>query len=174
MKLRFEHRSKFNIVVHATLDHNHFMGPYVSIVHYLKVGKIVLLLISPAIFWTCMCPVFVRPNSPVRPRFKSVGLHDAQKSTASMSYDYAACQRSLEYLFRLDAIGKIKFLIQFRIFKAQVPPSEKEETVLQNHIEAIDIHLYIATLKLIPAFGQYTRSAVVITNPQPHWEKKCS
>ncbi|GFY31381.1 hypothetical protein TNCV_4989401 [Trichonephila clavipes] len=37
-----------------------------------------------------------------------------------MSYDYAACKRSIKCLFGLGAHGKIKYLEQFRTGRAQV------------------------------------------------------
>ncbi|GFW58954.1 hypothetical protein TNCV_2830601 [Trichonephila clavipes] len=44
----------------------------------------------------------------VRPRPKSVDFHDAEKSTVAMSYDYTECKRSLECLFDLSVLNKIK------------------------------------------------------------------
>ncbi|GFY25580.1 hypothetical protein TNCV_2487001 [Trichonephila clavipes] len=38
------------------------------------------------------------------------GFSLCRKSAASMSYDYADCKRSLQYLFGLGALAKIKFL----------------------------------------------------------------
>ncbi|GFX71151.1 uncharacterized protein TNCV_3649161 [Trichonephila clavipes] len=37
-----------------------------------------------------------------------------------MSYDYTACKKSLECLFGLGALGKIKFFVRFRIVRAMV------------------------------------------------------
>ncbi|GFX96412.1 hypothetical protein TNCV_2055291 [Trichonephila clavipes] len=65
-----------------------------------------------------------------------------------MPYDFAACQRSLECMFGLGALGKIKFPMQFYIVRAQIPPSV-EDTGRQNYnvCAAIGIHLYGAALK---------------------------
>ncbi|GFW08049.1 uncharacterized protein TNCV_2978171 [Trichonephila clavipes] len=57
-----------------------------------------------------------------------------------MSYDYAKCERSLECLFGFVTLGKIKFLVRFRILRAQGPASE-DETGHQNYLCAIDISL---------------------------------
>ncbi|GFX43502.1 hypothetical protein TNCV_4875221 [Trichonephila clavipes] len=43
-----------------------------------------------------------------------------------MSYDYAPCSRSLDCLFGLGSLGKIKFQERFRFVRAQVPLSGKE------------------------------------------------
>ncbi|GFX86245.1 hypothetical protein TNCV_2561271 [Trichonephila clavipes] len=43
-----------------------------------------------------------------------------------MSYDYAAYKKSLECLFGLGALDKIKLLLLFHIVRVQVPPSGEE------------------------------------------------
>ncbi|GFY07543.1 uncharacterized protein TNCV_3650501 [Trichonephila clavipes] len=63
-----------------------------------------------------------------------------------MLYGYAAHKGSLECLFDLGVLGKIKSLVQIRIVRAQVPPSG-EEIRHQNYIVEIGIHLDGATLK---------------------------
>ncbi|GFW63719.1 hypothetical protein TNCV_4940111 [Trichonephila clavipes] len=63
-----------------------------------------------------------------------------------MSCDYATCKRSLERLFGLGALGKIKFLLQFGIVRAQGPPSG-EETERQNYLRHLLFHLHGAALK---------------------------
>ncbi|GFX55231.1 hypothetical protein TNCV_1156881 [Trichonephila clavipes] len=60
---------------------------------------------------------------------------------------------SLECLFGLGAVGKIKLLVQFPIVRAQIPSSE-EETKRPNNIAAIGIYRYGAKLKVIPAPGE--------------------
>ncbi|GFV38387.1 hypothetical protein TNCV_4958301 [Trichonephila clavipes] len=61
-----------------------------------------------------------------------------QKLTAPRSYDYVAFKRSLECLFGLGALGKIKFLVPFHIVRAQVTSSVEEKTGHQNYIVVID------------------------------------
>ncbi|GFT89188.1 hypothetical protein TNCV_3085651 [Trichonephila clavipes] len=63
-----------------------------------------------------------------------------------MSHDYVACSKSLDCLFGLLALGKINFLVQFRIVRAQVPLSG-EETGSQYYIAAVGIYPYGAALK---------------------------
>ncbi|GFX26619.1 hypothetical protein TNCV_4536301 [Trichonephila clavipes] len=53
-----------------------------------------------------------------------------------MSHDYTACERSLECLFGLSALGKIKYQYRFALSRAQVPPSE-EETGCQNYLRQL-------------------------------------
>ncbi|GFS57275.1 hypothetical protein TNCV_491681 [Trichonephila clavipes] len=54
-----------------------------------------------------------------------------------MTYDYVACKRSLECMFGLGVLNRIKFLKQVRIVRAQVPPSE-EETGHQNYLRQMN------------------------------------
>ncbi|GFU82286.1 hypothetical protein TNCV_3195581 [Trichonephila clavipes] len=68
------------------------------------------------------------PQEPIQMIFESM----PKKSTAVMSYDYAASKRSLDCLLGLSALGKIKILVQVCTVRAQVPPS-REETGRQNH-----------------------------------------
>ncbi|GFW20643.1 hypothetical protein TNCV_1048661 [Trichonephila clavipes] len=51
-----------------------------------------------------------------------------------------------EGLFGLGALGKIKFLVQLSIVRAQVPPSG-EETRSQNYLPRLVYHLHDAALK---------------------------
>ncbi|GFW93750.1 hypothetical protein TNCV_4542771 [Trichonephila clavipes] len=81
-----------------------------------------------------------------------------------MSYDYAACLRTLGCRFGLDARGKIKFLAPFRIVVPQVPLL-REETSRENYI--VDIG---ATLKIDTSSRERSRSEMVNTKPQPRWE----
>ncbi|GFW29701.1 hypothetical protein TNCV_3935681 [Trichonephila clavipes] len=53
--------------------------------------------------------------------------------------------------FDLGTFGKIKFLVQLRIVRAQVL-SSREETGSQNYIEAIGIYLFGSTLKSDTSF----------------------
>ncbi|GFU94124.1 hypothetical protein TNCV_966941 [Trichonephila clavipes] len=63
-----------------------------------------------------------------------------------MSHDYAACKRSLECLFGFGAHGKIKFLLRFRIVRAQVTSSD-EETLHRDYLRLSVYRLHGAALK---------------------------
>ncbi|GFY27040.1 hypothetical protein TNCV_2066611 [Trichonephila clavipes] len=74
-------------------------------------------------------------------------------------HDDGTCERSLECLFGLGAVGKIKFLRMFRHVRAQVL-SSAEETWLQNYLRQLVLYLNDATVRKIPAHGESTRSAI--------------
>ncbi|GFV58342.1 hypothetical protein TNCV_1806151 [Trichonephila clavipes] len=61
----------------------------------------------------------VRLRLQVRSRLKLEDFHDAENQVF-MLYDYTACKRSLECLSGLGALGKIKFLGQVHIVRAQL------------------------------------------------------
>ncbi|GFT57120.1 hypothetical protein TNCV_1691641 [Trichonephila clavipes] len=95
-----------------------------------------------------------------------------KKSTASISYYYAACKRSLEYLFGLGALDKIKFLEQVRI-------SSELRCLLLGRKLSIKItcgNWYRqdgATLKSeTSSEGMHWICIGTNINPQPHWGKK--
>ncbi|GFX52492.1 hypothetical protein TNCV_4325081 [Trichonephila clavipes] len=69
----------------------------------------------------------------------------------------------------LGVVGKIKFRESFRIVRAQVPPTG-EKTGRQNYIAVIRIPPTWYHLKVIQDPGECNRSAMVNTNPQPHWK----
>ncbi|GFS64692.1 hypothetical protein TNCV_4684871 [Trichonephila clavipes] len=60
----------------------------------------------------------------------------------------------------LDWLGKIKFLVQFRIVRAQVPPSEWELSVKIALWQLISTFLWCRTKKKIPAFRECARSTM--------------
>ncbi|GFS67757.1 hypothetical protein TNCV_4364191 [Trichonephila clavipes] len=68
----------------------------------------------------------------VRPHPKSVDFHDAENRHDPYRMIMRHVKDPLDYLFDLGALGKIKFLIQFRSVRARVPPSE-EENERQNY-----------------------------------------
>ncbi|GFW47122.1 hypothetical protein TNCV_55751 [Trichonephila clavipes] len=84
------------------------------------------------------------------------------------SYSITLAENSLkDPCSALGALGKIKFLVPFRVVRAQVPPSG-DETGHQNYIGIPPIGG--RTIKVIPASWECTRSAMVNTNPQTHWK----
>ncbi|GFT74025.1 hypothetical protein TNCV_3707611 [Trichonephila clavipes] len=75
-----------------------------------------------------------------------------------MSYDYTACKRSLECLFGLGALGKIKSQYRFASSGACLWRGNWALKLFA----VTGIHLYGAALKKgIPASGKCTRSAMV-------------
>ncbi|GFX30411.1 hypothetical protein TNCV_3460621 [Trichonephila clavipes] len=86
-----------------------------------------------------------------------------------MSFDYAACEKSLECLFGLSALEKNKFQEQFSVFRAQMPPTE-EGTKRQNHIVASTF--MVTRYKVAPAPRECSWSALAISNPQLHLKEK--
>ncbi|GFV08806.1 hypothetical protein TNCV_3820491 [Trichonephila clavipes] len=73
------------------------------------------------------------------------GFSRSRKSTASMWYDHAAFQRCLDGMFGLDVLGKIKFLEQVRIVRAQMPPSGEETS--QNYLRQLVSPIWYHTKK---------------------------
>ncbi|GFX88697.1 uncharacterized protein TNCV_4636181 [Trichonephila clavipes] len=86
-----------------------------------------------------------------------------KKSTAAMSYDYIACKSSLECLFGLDVLGKIKSYYRFA-------SSYREKTGYQNYLRRLVSAYMVPHLKEIPASGECTRSAM--EKLQPNRNKK--
>ncbi|GFW74035.1 hypothetical protein TNCV_545591 [Trichonephila clavipes] len=94
-------------------------------------------------------------------RTSAHALQRPRKSTVAMSYDYTACERSLECLFSLSALVKIKILVQARIVRAQVP-SSGEETGCQNYLWQLVSSICVVTrYKGISVRGKCTMFAKV-------------
>ncbi|GFT38730.1 hypothetical protein TNCV_1499091 [Trichonephila clavipes] len=70
----------------------------------------------------------------------------------------------VECLCGMLKIPRVPSWLSACIVRAQVP-SSGEEIAPQNYMWSL-ISAYSATLKLIPALGECTRSAMVIINPQ--------
>ncbi|GFW20687.1 uncharacterized protein TNCV_1049101 [Trichonephila clavipes] len=87
-----------------------------------------------------------------------------------MSYDYTACKRSLECLFGLGHLVRIKILAQIRIVGTQVPPSTKE-TGCQNYLRWLVSALYGAALRRdVAAVADWYRHRIVagfVTSSSP-------
>ncbi|GFW47989.1 hypothetical protein TNCV_2401761 [Trichonephila clavipes] len=78
-----------------------------------------------------------------------------------MSYDYTVCKRSLECLFGLGTLSKIKNpSTGLHIVGAQVP-SCREETGRQNDLRGLIWGLYGASLKRDTSFRECTRPEIV-------------
>ncbi|GFX31693.1 hypothetical protein TNCV_4082171 [Trichonephila clavipes] len=81
-----------------------------------------------------------------RTRLKLEDFNDVKNRLCPCRMVMQHVKKSFECLIRSDALGKMKFFVQFRIVRAQVPPSGAN-TGRQNYIMAIDIYLDDAAIK---------------------------
>ncbi|GFV82424.1 integrase catalytic domain-containing protein [Trichonephila clavipes] len=91
---------------------------------------------------------------------------------ASIPYHYAACKKTFGSLFGFSALDKTKNPRTISYHQSSGASLYRGNGAPKLHCGDWYFTYMVPYLKVIPTTRECARSAMVNTNPQPHWEKK--